>query len=426
LGAALLCVAGPAAAQNADQAPKKAVAAAPAASPIERPAVTAAPVHDGTAPPSVEEDAAEEEAPAIDLSVVYTAEAMRNARGGLGRGTRYLDNLDVTLRIDAGRAFGWRGATLFAYGLYNNGEPFSEDLVGAAQGASNIETGVRAARLYEAWIEQRFASGRASVKFGLYDLNSEFDAIEAAALFINPSHGIGPDFSQSGRNGPSIFPVTSLALRGDYKIDDRWLVRAAILDGVPGDPERPRRTSIKLGGDDGALGVVELNYADDGTRAGAGYWRYTGRFEIFSGEPGSSRGNDGLYAFVERRLTQERGDSEQGLAGWVRLGFADERLNPVKHYLGGGFTYTGPFPGRDEDQAGVAVGWAEFGTPFRRSSASSGDPLDAREVIIEATYRAPVTSWLTLQPDLQYVINPGGRSAASNALILGLRAELGF
>jgi len=55
----------------------------------------------------------------------------------------------VTLTFDAERAFGWPGATLFAYGLFNNGEPFSDDLVGAAQGVSNIETGVRAARLYE-------------------------------------------------------------------------------------------------------------------------------------------------------------------------------------------------------------------------------------------------------------------------------------
>jgi len=43
---------------------------------------------------------------------------MSNVRGGVRRGSRYLDNLDVTLVVDAERAFGWGGATLFAYGLY--------------------------------------------------------------------------------------------------------------------------------------------------------------------------------------------------------------------------------------------------------------------------------------------------------------------
>ena len=419
-GLALLCVSGPAAGHDQGKIAEAIVAAAPLGPQAETHAEGASPVHDRTSPPSSEEEAE------VDLSVVYTAEVMRNSRGGLRRGTRYLDNLDLTLRIDAEHALGWRGATLFAYALYNNGEFLSEDLVGAAQGVSNIETGVRALRLYEAWIEQSFASDRASLKLGLYDLNSEFDAIEAAGLFINPSHGIGPDFAQSGRNGPSIFPATSLALRGDYKISHRWIVRAALLDGVPGDPGRPRRTAIKLSGEEGALGVVEINYAAGRTRAGVGYWRYSGRFETFSGEPERSRGNDGLYAFVERRLTRERADDEQGLASWMRLGFADARLNPIQSYLGGGLTYTGPFPGRDKDQVGLALGWVEFGAPFRRSSALLGDPLNSREVIIEATYRAPVTRWLTLQPDLQYAIAPGGRSGTPNALIVGLRAEVGF
>ena len=383
-------------------------------------------VHDRTTQPIVEE-----QAPAIEVSIAYTAEILGNTRGSVGGGARYLDNLDVTLTIDAERAFGWRGATLFAYGLYNNGQPFSDDVVGAAQGISNIETGVRAARLYEAWIEQRFAADRTSLKFGLYDLNSEFDAIEAATLFLNPLHGIGPDFSQSGRNGPSIFPVTSLAVRGEYKLANSWLVRAAILDAVPGDPDRPERTAVKLGGGNGALGVVELNYLHDRTRAAIGYWRYTGRFETLAvagsaSDPARSRGNHGLYAFVESRLTQEGADEGQGLAGWVRLGLANERLNPIGRFAGGGLSYTGPFNGRDEDQIGIAVGVAEFGGPFRRSAEFAGDVFKRREVIIEATYRAPASGWLTLQPDLQYVIDPGGQRSAANALIFGLRAEVGF
>lgn len=370
--------------------------------------------------------AAEPKPPAIDLSVAYSAEVMSNVRSGFAREKRYLDNLDVTLTVDAERALGWRGVSLFTSALYNNGEPFSDDLVGAAQGVSNIETGVRSLGLYEAWIEQRFVGDRASVKIGLYDLNSEFDAIHAASLFINPSHGIGPDFSQPGRNGPSIFPVTSLAVRSDYKISDRWLVRAAILDGVRVDPDRPSRTAVRLAGDDGALSVLELNYAYDRTRIGAGYWRYTEKFKTFSAEHLGSRGNDGAYAFFERRLTQESGDVDQGLAGWVRVGFADADVNPVEWYLGGGIIYRGPFAGRDKDQVGLAIGWARFGNPFRRSSAGAGDHLEPQEVIIEATYRAPVTSWLTLQPDIQYVVDPGGRPSTANALILGLRADLGF
>jgi porin len=118
-----------------------AISDAPNGKPAEASSVSAEPVHDGI--PRQSERA---ETLPLDVSAVYTAELLGSALGGLRGGTRYLDNLDVTLSIDAERAFGWRGATLFAYGLYNNGKPWSKELVGAAQGVSNIETGVRSAR----------------------------------------------------------------------------------------------------------------------------------------------------------------------------------------------------------------------------------------------------------------------------------------
>jgi len=386
-------------------------------------------IQTASGPPATEprEDKA---SPAIDLSVVYTLDLWRNARGGLRRGERYLDNLDVTLTVDADRALGWAGATLFLYGLYNNGNSLTDELVGDLQVVSNIDAGVQAARLYEAWVEQRFGGGRASVKFGLYDLNSEFDTSESSSLFINSSQGVGPDFSQSGQNGPSIFPVTSLALRADYKVTENWLVRAALLDGVPGDPNRPKRTTIKLGNGDGALLVAELEYSDELTKAAAGHWRYTARFEdilatAVADEPVPRGGSDGLYMFVERKLT---GGSREapGLSAWVRLGFADENFNPIESYQGGGLVYTGLLAGRAADQLGLAVASAKLGQPYRRALELAGKASEAREINLELTYRAAPAPWLTVQPDVQYVISPGADPMLKNALVIGLRIEIGL
>lgn len=386
--------------------------------------------HDGTAPPAAQADGPA--SPAIDLSVVYTGEVWRNTRGGLRRGERYLDNLDLTLTVDAERALGWRGVTLFAYGLYNNGASFSGDLTGDIQTISNIETGVKAARLYEAWIDKRFAGGRASVRFGLYDLNSEFDTTEAGSLSLLSSHGIGPDFAQSGRNGPSIFPVTSLALRAEYKPTDRWTARAAVLDGVPGDPARPKRTAIKLRARGGALLVGEIAYTDADTKAAVGAWAYTSRFAGLE-RPADGDGradNRGAYLLVERHLLRTRGgvadDVKPGLAGFLRLGFAQGRINPIGRYVGGGLVHTGLFRRERDDRLGVTVARAAFGRPYRRAVAAGGTRTDRGETVVELTYRTPLTPWLTIQPDLQYVADPGGDPAVRDALALGLRAEIGF
>jgi porin len=350
------------------------------------------------------------------LQATYTGEVMSNVSGGIKRGSRYLDNLDIVAEADLEAIAGWKGASAHVYGLYNNGKSFSE-LAGDAQTASNIETGVQAFRLYEAWIEQKFVGG--SLKVGLYDLNSEFDALDASGLFVSSPHGIGTDFAQTGENGPSIFPSTSLAARVSIEPAEGWVVRAAVLDGVPGDPDRPKRTAVKLGDGDGALLVAEIEAPLPHGRLLFGGWSYTARFDDHTGNSG--RGNDGLYMRGETALFEESGDPAQGLAAFARLGIADGRFNTFGKFASAGLNYTGPFKGRDEDQLGFAVAAAFTGDAYKRVV-----PADNAEVAFELTYRAPVASWLSLQPSAHYIINPGADPTVRNALAFGLRAEISF
>jgi porin len=108
------------------------------------------------------------------------------------------------------------------------------------------------------------------------------------------------------------------------------------------------------------------------------------------------------------------------------LGFADATSNAIEQYLGGGLVYTGLIATRPEDQLGIAIARARLGTPYRRRLALAGEASDRAETNIELTYRAALTPWLTLQPDVQYVINPSGNPVLRNALLVGLRVEVGF
>jgi porin len=262
--------------------------------------------------------------------------------------------------------------------------------------ASNIETGVKAARLYEVWIEQELAGGKLSVLGGLYDVNSEFDALEASALFINPAHGIGTDFSQSGKNGPSIFPSTSLALRVQAKPIETFTLRAAILDGVPGDPARPKRTAIKLGKGDGALLAFEGDLKLGAWRLIAGHWRYTARFEEMDSAV-ERRGNHGVYL---------RGKLDDKFSGFFRLGRANGRFNEMRDFASAGVTAKGLLKGRVEDEAGLALVWGGSAPRARALQARLGTPISKSEWSFEATYAVKLTDWLTVQPDLQYLVNP--------------------
>lgn len=363
---------------------------------------------------------------AIAIEAAYVSDVWHNASGGAATGTRYLDNLDLTFDLDGELLFGVEGLRLFSYALYNNGLTISE-LAGAAQGVSNIEA-TRALRMYELWTQWEFGNRPGSLRFGLYDLNSEFDSIETAGLFINPSHGIGPDFSQSGENGPSIFPTTSLGLRM-VTTHDQWTLQAAVLDGVPGDVEHPDRASVLLSHDDGVLMIGEANYRfESGVRLGGGYWQYTGDFDHLpatdaAGDAHRRDNNAGAYLLIESQTLFAK-EADRGMNLFLRTGFAGDSINAIGRYYGGGAVYTGWSARRPSDQIGIAVAVAELGDPYRQALAQAGALTATREYNYELTYRFEVSDWLTLQSDLQYIRHPGMDPTMDSAWVVGLRLEL--
>ena len=127
-----------------------------------------------------------EPTPAATVTLSYTGEVWNVAAGGIDPGAVYLDNFDLQASLDLEQLAGWRNATAFVYALYATGNSVAER-IGDINGISNIETG-EALRLVEAWIDQGFAEGRGSLRLGLYDVSSEFDAGEVRALFLNPAH----------------------------------------------------------------------------------------------------------------------------------------------------------------------------------------------------------------------------------------------
>jgi porin len=350
------------------------------------------------------------------FEAVYTADLLRNAAGGIRTSNRYLDNLDLTLEVDVAEAWGRGSGTLFVYGLYNNGTTFADELVGDLLVTSNIDA-PGSWRIYELWYE--FGDELWSVKTGLYDLNSEFDVNRTGGLFLSSAHGIGAAFSQTGENGPSIFPVTSLALRAAFEVRDATL-RLAVLDGVPGDPDDPSSNEINLGGEDGALlvGEVEMPFAES-ARAWVGYWRYIAEFERpFDG--GRSNDNGGWYLGVESGFELW----SRPAAWFVRYGRANESLNPLQAYLGGGVVIDGIIASRPEDQLGLSVASGRSGAPWQAHLEQAGAGAAAHETEWELTYRAQINEHLALQPDLQYVQNPAASQELENAWIVGLRFEL--
>jgi porin len=359
----------------------------------------------------------------------YTGELVQDAVGGARRATAFAGAAGVQVTISLRRLVGWQGGSLFVFALGTHGGAPSE-LVGDVQGVSNLEA-PGAVRLEEAWLQQNLLDGRLSWLVGRYDLNTEFYRLQSGGLFINSSFGIGPEFAQSGAAGPSIFPNTAFGTRVAFKPSPNAVWRVAVLDGVPVD--RPGDGMRVFAPGDGALLVGEvalLARPDTGgmprhrrfaigrglmrsyaAKVALGAWCYTARFLDLS-DTTQRRGSGGAYLIGDL--------STRSVTIFAQLGLGDGRVNQIGGYLGGGLTFTAPIPGRAQDMVGLAVAAARNGSHYERAETTAGIPT-AGETTVELTYLAPIGSWLAVQPDVQYVIHPGGTRATRNAVAPGLR-----
>jgi porin len=336
----------------------------------------------------------------------------------------------------ADRAGGDDLPRFFVYALGTHGGA-SSDLVGDVQGVSNLEAPPRV-RLEELWLQQNLFGDRLSWLAGRYDLNSEFYRLQSGGLFINSSFGIGPELAQSGAAGPSIFPNTAVGTRIDFKPSPNVVWRAAVLDGMPVD--RPGGGARLFAPGDGALLVGEAALLARPDTVGmprqrrfaigrgharpyagklaVGAWYYTARFPDLAatlpdGTPERHHGSAGAYVIGDQRLGG-------ALTAFAQLGLGDGRVNQIGGYLGGGLTLSAPLPSRPQDELGLAVAAARNGSHYEAARAAGGVRA-ADETTLELTYLAQLNSWLAVQPDLQYVIHPGGTRGRRNAVVPGLR-----
>lgn len=358
---------------------------------------------------------------ALGVEVGYTSDYWSALSGGANSTDQYIDNLDFALSADLDALFGLPRTKGEFHMFYNNGATFSDGNVGDSQIISNIEAGTRSIRPYQVWIEHGGDNDRWSVRLGLYDVNSEFDVLEASGVFLGSAHGIGTDIGQSGRNGPSLFPNTSFGIRSSVSLGQSTILRVAVLDGVPNDPDDPDRTAIKLSRKEGVFSIAELDFTRESFRLLAGAWGYSEDLEDVRDIGKADARKDFSGGVYLRGETQLHESGKRRLNGFFRLGAASEKVNAFDRFFSAGLNWTGLSPGRPHDQTGLAFVWAGTGNPQRQATTNEGGDASPAESIIELTHRFVVNEWIEIQPDVQYVINPGLDRNARNIFAAGLR-----
>lgn len=359
----------------------------------------------------------------IEIGLAYQADFVSNTNGGVAVSGDLIDIRSVGINMDMQTLLGWKNTYLYINYLYSNGGE-TETIVGSA-GVSGLESGTRAGRIYEFWLDTQFGHQQ-GLRFGLYDLNSEFDVVPAAGLFINGAFGMGNDIAQSGTNGPSIFPVPGMGLRYQRPVKQNGYFQLALMDGDPGNGS-PR---FSWAASDGFLLVMEGGVQDgvEGDMQGkvsAGAWVYSVASTTDAAlQPISASYNYGVYMLLSGVLMYEGDKPEQGLSGFMRLGIANPVVNAYSAFSSAGLVYTGLIPGMDQDQLGMAMLLNLTSNHYSTVMAGLATPVTDYEVVVELSYRNHLGSDFYVQPFMQKIYNPGLNPALNDAKVFGMRMSV--
>jgi porin len=401
----------------------------------------------------------------VTFTFNYTNDFLANVRGGIGAGAVGLGVFQPQLDIDLEKLMGWEGGKFHTHGLITHGPSFSPTYLGNILAVSNLEAGP-VARLYSFWFEQNAFNDRLSVRAGLMSADSQFLQSKTAANFIN--NGISwPTFLAANlpAGGPA-YPLPDPGIRVRIKPVENVAFQAAVFSGDPSGGNgsnqiQPLPTGTVISFRGGMFFITEasylLNQSDDakglpGTYR-VGYWYHTSprfgdqRFDntglslanpLSTGIPLNHIGDSGIYGVADQMFYLVPGTKDQGLSAFVRAGSAPNDRNLINFYADGGLIYKGLIPNRPDDKIGIATAYARVGDYARGLDSDTGlfnnffYPVRSGETMVELMYQAHLAAWWMVQPELQYIIRPGGGvlnsdgSLRPNAWVIAVRSALSF
>ena len=318
--------------------------------------------------------------------------------------------------MDLDKLFLWKNAKIFVLGQQKHGNGITEKYVGDFQEVSNIDA-EDLTRISELWLEQMLFDDMFRLKIGKQDCNTDFCFPEFGRNFINLSFESPPNIPMP------TYPDPALGVMAMAEPCKWFSAGGGIYDGDGEGGETGFNTLCD--GEDGYFGIVEaavkpqfeINDRFPGAYK-AGWWYHSENVRVIN-SPSKDHytGNYGYYFVADQLLVRENQDKEepQGLGAFLQFSWTPGSRNVIDQYYGGGLAYTGLIPERDSDVTGLAVARAIIS---RREQDRIGD---THETAIEFFHKVQLTPFLAIQPDIQYIFNPGGDSKTRDALAAGIR-----
>ncbi len=382
-------------------------------------------------------------------TLTFVTDVLGNPVGGESKALRETDNLGLDVGFDLQRLLGWAGGLFHVSFSLRSGKSLSDEAIGNVFNVAQVCC-AHTFRLVDVYFEQSLLGDALNIQAGRIAAGDDF--------LTSPLYW---SFVQSGINGNpagiffnvplSVYPTATWGLRALAAPLRSLYVMAGVYNG-----DATLGANDKHGVDWSMRGplfaIAEIGYRlnqGPGATGLAGNYKIGGYYDdgefpdlfrdIAGGSAASSglppqmhHGNGGFYVLMDQMVYREGGPgSRQGLTPFVALLFApDTSVNALPFFVNGGLVYRGLLPARPKDTLGVGAIYGAFSDQLRRSqrdarrAGASGTGVQTSELALEMTYTIRVAPSVQVQPDVQYIINPGGSRKIPDALVIGFQLSL--
>jgi len=390
----------------------------------------------------------------IKFDVNYTMESAANLGGGADTNTtmRYSDQWSFGTNFDLEKLLDWQDAEFQMTITNRDGQNLSEQVAdkrtGMLSSVQEVYGRGQTWRLTQFWLRKGLFNDVVDLKAGRVTVGEDFDNFDGN-LFQNLALGSGQAGNWRGDRWFN-WPVSQWGGRIKLNITPEVFFQVGFYNQNRANYDRGDGFRLDTSNSEGNLVPVELGWKPTlGAQKLPGNYRIGYYYSSANGDVYGSWRNGayqdqdhayGGYLLLQQQLTAQDGDVNRGLGVRVQAVMNDHKTSKTDNYQSIAFTWKGPFDARPDDEIGVGAARIHVNSDYTRSlrqqnqanGESSFDsptylPIqDGSEYNYEVYYNAKVTNWMSLRPNLQYVVAPGAVSEVKDAFICGISANIAF
>ncbi len=372
-------------------------------------------------------------------SLTFTSDLAGNPTGGISQGFTAANNLGLGLLFDLDKIASINGGSFLVQVSERFGPSLTKKYIGNSFNVQQ-DWGGQTIRVVDVAYQQKLYDNRLQFRVGRIAAGDDFLVSHYDYLFMQNGFCGNPVGIFFNAPGMTAYPNAAWGILVKVKPTARTYLMGGVYNGDPsirandhhgmdlsmhGPLFAIAEAGYRLNGLPGDTGLLG-NYKVGAWFDNAVYTQYSTVGPLIT--PQTARGNWGFYTLFDQMVWRFKPGSDQGVGVFGSfLTSPNQNLSQLPYFFTAGVAALGLFPGRPQDSTGFGVLWGSFSSDLAASQQRLGVPQQDSETVLEVTHRLQFYQGaLFIQPDVQYVINPGGTGTIGNALVLGCQVGVNF